>query len=151
MLDALRTASVLGPHSGRNVFGCNVFGHHVLDMTPRPHALLCACPLQVLHCSGGDAHRPASIEGKSRMALRSKTMTKGPDLEEPAQEMFSQRRRPETGQFLLQVDRQTKASFTTFEAAEAAGRVIKKNFPVVRVAIYDSVTCVNKIIELEKA
>jgi hypothetical protein len=85
------------------------------------------------------------------MALRSKTMTKGPDPEEPAQEMFSQRRRPETGQFLLQVDRQTKASFTTFEAAEAAGRVIKKNFPVVRVAIYDSVTCVNKIIELEKA
>jgi hypothetical protein len=49
------------------------------------------------------------------------------------------------------VDRQTKASFTTFEAAEAAGLVIKKSFPVVRVAIYDSVTCVNKIIEPAKA
>ena len=83
------------------------------------------------------------------MALRSKTMTKDP--EEPAQELFSQRRRPETGQFLLQVDRQTKASFATFEAAEAAGLVIKKNFPVVRVAIYDAVTCVNKIIEPAKA
>ena len=57
------------------------------------------------------------------MALRSKTMTKGPDPEEPAQELFSQRRRPETGQFLLQVDRQTKASFSTYEAAEAAGLV----------------------------
>jgi hypothetical protein len=124
---------------------------HVLDMTPRPHALLCACATQVLHCSGGDAHRPHPSKENREMALRSKTMTKGPDPEEPAQEMFSQRRRPETGQFLLQVDRQTKASFTTFEAAEAAGRVIKKNFPVVRVAIYDSVTCVNKIIELEKA
>ena len=85
------------------------------------------------------------------MALRSKMMVKEPDQEEPAQELLSQRRKPDAGQFRLQVDRQTKASFTTFEAAEAAGRVIKKNFPVVRVAIYDSVTCVNKIIELEKA
>jgi hypothetical protein len=57
------------------------------------------------------------------------------------------RRRPENGQFLLQVDRQTKASFSTYEAVEKAGLVIKKNFPVVRVAIYDSVTSVNKIIE----
>ena len=82
---------------------------------------------------------------------KSKTVIKGPDPEEPAQELFSQRRRPETGQFLLQVDRQTKASFATFEAAETAGLVIKKSFPVVRVAIYDAVTCVNKIIELPAA
>jgi hypothetical protein len=85
------------------------------------------------------------------MALRSKTMTKSVESEEPAQELFSQRRRPEAGQFQLQVDRQTKGSYGTYEAAEAAGLVIKKNFPVVRVAIYDSVTCVNKIIELPKA
>jgi hypothetical protein len=91
------------------------------------------------------------------MALRSKTLTKpnDPDLtkpndqEEPAHEV-SQRRRPE-GQFLLQVDRQTKASFSTYEAAEKAGLVIKKNFPLVRVAIYDRVTSENKIIELPKA
>jgi hypothetical protein len=85
------------------------------------------------------------------MALRSKTMTKSVETEEPTQEQFSQRRRPEAGQFQLQVDRQTKGSYGTFEAAEAAGLVIKQNFPVVRVAIYDSVTCVNKIIELPKA
>jgi hypothetical protein len=65
--------------------------------------------------------------------------------------VISQRRRPENGQFLLQVDRQTKASFSSYEAAEKAGLVIKKNFPVVRVAIYDSVTSVNKIIEPAKA
>jgi hypothetical protein len=47
--------------------------------------------------------------------------------------------------------RQTKASFSTYEAAEAAGLVIKKNFPVVRVAIYDSVTSTNKILEPTKA
>ena len=84
------------------------------------------------------------------MALRTKIMTKAQVPEEPAQEVISQRRRPENGQFLLQVDRQTKASFSTYEAAEKAGLVIKKNFPVVRVAIYDSVTSVNKIIEPAK-
>jgi hypothetical protein len=32
----------------------------------------------------------------------------------------------EIGQFRLQVDRQTKATFSTYEAAEEAGREIKK-------------------------
>ena len=66
------------------------------------------------------------------MALRSKMLTKELDAEEPAQELFSQRRKPDVGQFRLQVDRQTKASFPTFEAAEQAGLVIKKAHPVVR-------------------
>jgi hypothetical protein len=82
--------------------------------------------------------------------LRSKTVIKGPDPEEPAQELFSQRRKPELGQFRLQVDRQTKASFSTYEAAEEAGKEIKKGHPVVRVAVYDAVECTNQIIELPK-
>jgi len=77
-------------------------------------------------------------------------LTKELDAEEPAQELFSQRRKPDVGQFRLQVDRQTKASFTTYEAAEEAGLVIKKGHPVVRVAVYDAVECVNRIIELPK-
>ena len=84
------------------------------------------------------------------MALRGKTITKAPDPDEPAQELFSQRRKPEVGQFRLQVDRQTKASFTTFEAAEEAGLEIKKGHPIVRVAVYDTVECINRIIELTK-
>ena len=84
------------------------------------------------------------------MTLRGKTLTKGPEPEEPAQEQFSQRRKPEIGQFRLQVDRQTKASFTTFEAAEEAGLEIKKGHPIVRVAVYDVIECVNRIIELPK-
>jgi hypothetical protein len=82
--------------------------------------------------------------------LRSKTVIKGPDPEEPAQELFSQRRKPELGQFRLQVDRQTKASFSTYEAAEEAGKEIKKGHPVVRVAVYDAVECTNQLIELPK-
>jgi hypothetical protein len=84
------------------------------------------------------------------MALRSKTMTKPADSEESTQEQPSQRRRPEAGQFQLQVDRQTKGSYVTYEAAEAAGLVIKQKFPVVRVAVYDSVSGVNTILEVPK-
>ena len=59
----------------------------------------------------------------------------------------SQRRRPELGRFKLQVDRQTKASYDTSEAAEKAGMAIKKSHPVVQVAIHDTVESVSKILE----
>jgi hypothetical protein len=74
------------------------------------------------------------------------------EAEEPApetvQEVLSQSKRPEVGRFLLQVDRQTKRSYATAEAAETAGMVIKKGHPIVRVSVYDSVETANKIIEL---
>jgi hypothetical protein len=85
------------------------------------------------------------------MALRGKTIAKGPDhQEESAPEFFSQRRKPEVGQFRLQVDRQTKASFLTYTDAEEAGMEIKKAHPIVRVSVYDAVECTNRIIELPK-
>ena len=80
-----------------------------------------------------------------------KTITKKPAAEEPVPEKTSQHRRPEAGPFRLQVDRQTKESFLTLEAAEAAGMVIKKEFPIVQVAVYDTVNSVNKIIEAPKS
>lgn len=67
---------------------------------------------------------------------------------EPQPEPMTQRKRPEEGQFQLQIDRQVKASYTTLEAAEEAGLAIKKAHPVVQVAVYDSVALVNKIIAL---
>ena len=59
----------------------------------------------------------------------------------------SQRKEPD-GRFRLQVDRQTKKSFPTMEAAETAGLAIKKSHPLLQVAIYDGVASVNKVIEL---
>jgi len=89
------------------------------------------------------------IRNKHRMATR---VIKLREAEEPApetvQEVLSQSKRPEVGRFLLQVDRQTKRSFATAEAAETAGMVIKKGHPIVRVSVYDSVETANKIIEL---
>ena len=82
--------------------------------------------------------------------LGTRTITKSLNSEEPAQELLSQRKRPDIGQFRLQVDRQTKGSYTTYEAAEKAGMAIKKDHPIVQVAVYDAVDSVNKIIELPK-
>ena len=72
----------------------------------------------------------------------------GEPAQETEEEAFSQRKRPETGRFLLQVDRQTKGSYTTAEAAKTAGMVIKKHYPIVQVSVYDSVDSVNTLIEL---
>jgi hypothetical protein len=61
------------------------------------------------------------------------------DTEEENGIMPSQRQRPESGRYLLQIDRQTKSSFQTFDDAHSAGSRIKKGNPVVQVAIYDRV------------
>ena len=62
-----------------------------------------------------------------------------------------QSKRPETGQFQLQVDRQTKISYGTYEAAERAGMAIKQSHPIVQVAIYNPGEGSRKIIELPDA
>jgi hypothetical protein len=78
----------------------------------------------------------------------SKTMSLTPDPEEPVEEAVTQRKRPDGGRFRLQVDRQTKESYATTEAAEAAGLAIKKAYPILYVAVYDGVDSVTKVIEL---
>jgi hypothetical protein len=80
-----------------------------------------------------------------------KTLTRRPDPAEPVSELLGQRKRPEKGRFFLQVDRQTKASYATYEAAEEAGLVIKTGHPIVHVAVYDTLEGVEKIIELLKS
>jgi hypothetical protein len=79
------------------------------------------------------------------------TITKKSALEEPAMEPLGQQRRPESGQFLLQVDRQTKASYATYEAAQEAGLAIKSGHPIVQVVVYDAVAGASKFIELAKS
>jgi hypothetical protein len=71
-----------------------------------------------------------------------------PAPEETVPEPVTQRKPADGGRFRLQVDRQTKGSYATYEAAEKAGLNIKKEHPLVQVAVYDGVESVNKIIEL---
>jgi formylglycine-generating enzyme required for sulfatase activity len=68
-----------------------------------------------------------------------------------AEDLFSQRKRPELGRYLLLVDRQTKGSYTTSNAAQAAALVIKTNHPVVQVSVYDAVENTNTIVEVPTA
>ena len=47
---------------------------------------------------------------------------------------------PKTDRYLLQIDRQSKRSFATHEAAQSAAREIKSRFPTLQVSIYDTVS-----------
>jgi hypothetical protein len=73
-------------------------------------------------------------------------ITKKNEAEETSPSSPSQHKQAE-GRFRLQVDRQTKASYATLEAAEAAGLAIKKSHPIVYVGVYDNVDGTNKIIQ----
>ena len=71
-------------------------------------------------------------------------------VEEPVPELLGRRKRPEVGQFRLLVDRQTKASFATYEAAEKAAMAIKTGHPIVSVVVYDAKEGENHVMELTK-
>jgi hypothetical protein len=68
-----------------------------------------------------------------------KMPAKNNEAEQKAEEVFSQSKRPERGRYLLQVDRQTKNSYTTSEAAQSVALAIKTGYPIVQVSVYDSV------------
>jgi hypothetical protein len=87
-----------------------------------------------------------NIRSKIRTPLRTPVRT--PDTDLSGQDQPSQRKQPETGQFRLQVDRQTKGSYLTLEAAEQAGLAIKQEFPLVQVTVHDSTAGTSKRIEL---
>ena len=77
------------------------------------------------------------------MALRPLKMAeKETDEELP----LGKQKRPELGRYLLQVDRQTKGSYATKEAADKAGNVIKKQFPILKVTVYDRVDSAESIL-----
>ena len=82
------------------------------------------------------------------MALRAALKTKASDPIEQAPLAVDQRKQAEQ-RYRLQVDRQTKRSFDSLEAAAEAGTVIKKAHPIVQVSIYDAIDCVNQLIGLD--
>ena len=85
------------------------------------------------------------------MAPRQMKMPAKDDTANEAEEVFSQRKRPEVGRYLLQVDRQTKGSYKTSEAAQTAALDIKTRYPIVKVSIYDSVDNLHTVVELPTA
>jgi hypothetical protein len=88
-------------------------------------------------------------DGTKTITAREGTKNRSSTLEavETMPEPRTQRRKPDE-RFRLQVDRQTKQSYATSDEAEQAGRIIKKAYPIVQVAVYDAQEGVNTIIEL---
>ena len=84
------------------------------------------------------------------MAERPMKMPAKNNSDDEAPEVVSQRAKPERGRYLLQVDRQTKGSFQDMEAAQSAGREIKAGFPILHVAIYDSVNGSHTLVQSRK-
>ena len=85
------------------------------------------------------------------MASRQIKMPVKDESDKEVDEAPSQRKRPERGRYLLQVDRQTKGSYQTAEAAQAAALVIKTGYPIVQVSVYDSVDCTHTMVEVPAA
>jgi len=56
---------------------------------------------------------------------------------EQTDEARPKQEQPEMDRYLLQIDRQTKRSFKTAEAARSAALEIKTRFPTLQVSIYD--------------
>lgn len=79
------------------------------------------------------------------MALRVAAKAKKDEPIENTPEPASQRTRAEA-RYRVQVDRQTKRSFDTMEAAEEVGAAIKLAHRIVQVSIYDAVDCLNTLI-----
>jgi hypothetical protein len=81
------------------------------------------------------------------MATRQIKMPVKDDSASAMEDVLSQNKRPERGRYLLQVDRQTKGSYITAEAAQTAALVIKTAYPIVQVSVYDSVDNSNMLVE----
>jgi hypothetical protein len=63
----------------------------------------------------------------------------------------AQQREPDTERYVLQIDRQTKRSFMTSEAARSAAGEIKARFPTLQVSIYDSVSKSRTLIDVPRS
>jgi hypothetical protein len=85
------------------------------------------------------------------MASRQIKMPAKDDSENTEERAFTQRKRPELGRYLLQVDRQTKSSYSTSEAAQEAALVIKTGYPVVQVSLYDTIEHVHTTVGVPAA
>jgi hypothetical protein len=94
---------------------------------------------------------PRQIKMPDQIKLPEKIKSPEKAAEAEPDVRISQRKRPEVGRYLLQVDRQTKGSYLTAETAHSAGLAIKKGYPLLHVTVYDSVECAGTTIALPAA
>lgn len=71
-------------------------------------------------------------------AAGAEVFVEAPNASGSIEEQFGRRKPPEKGRFRLQVDRQTKGSYTTRGAAEEASLAIKRGYPILHAAVFDA-------------
>jgi len=80
-----------------------------------------------------------------RMPAKKVSKTEQPEEERPRHQQ------PDTERYQLQIDRQTKRSFKTPEAARSAALEIKSRFPILQVSIYDSVSKSRTVVDVPES
>jgi hypothetical protein len=77
-----------------------------------------------------------------------------PSAKNPAKKEQLEEERPtqdqEPERYLLQIDRQTKRSFKTREAAQSMGLELKGRFPALQVSIFDNVSKSRTVVDVPK-
>jgi hypothetical protein len=86
----------------------------------------------------GRNHKMATQKVVTLPKVSKRNTEEAPDTGVSIEEQFGQRKAPEKGRYRLQVDRQTKGSYTTREAAEEASLAIKRAYPILHVAVFDA-------------
>jgi hypothetical protein len=83
------------------------------------------------------AEQPLTLPGKVKTPPEGKRPTPVPPSVEQSsnEEQPHRQQKPTLERFRLQVDGQTKSSYSTGEPAVAAGAAIKKKFPIVHVTV----------------
>jgi hypothetical protein len=75
----------------------------------------------------------------------------GSDTEQMTDDVPARRAPAEQGRYRLQVDRQTKGSYPTHEAATEAALAIKRAYPILHVAVFDAQEGQSELIALTEA
>ena len=73
------------------------------------------------------------------------------DTEQMTDDVPARRAPAEQGRYRLQVDRQTKGSYQTHEAAMEAALAIKRAYPILHVAVFDAQEGQSELIALTEA
>ena len=67
-------------------------------------------------------------------------------IDEPEPKKVLRADRPPTEGFTIIVDGHFKSDFETLDAAEASGRELKSNYPMLQIEIYDAATQVRTLL-----
>jgi hypothetical protein len=70
---------------------------------------------------------------------------------EPTQQQRPQQQKSEIDRYHLEIDRQTKRSFKTSEAARSAALEIKARFPALQVSVYDSTSKSRTVVDVPRS